>query len=90
MYKTGVHCVCRGNERASLLVCDADLYVIVRKLLDSVLNVTPAFTRRWEIQTESKPRLNHVNWGEVIRSKRLAGLVQQRVALKDKKKLEYK
>jgi hypothetical protein len=78
--------MCRGNERASLSVCGVDFDIIVRKLLDSVLNVTPVFIRRWEIQTYSKSSLIHVNWREVIRIKRLSGLVQRKIPIKYKKK----
>jgi hypothetical protein len=33
-------------------VSDVDSYVIIRKLLDSIFNIFPAFIRQWEIHIE--------------------------------------
>jgi hypothetical protein len=45
-----VYPVYYGKKRASSSVSDVDFYVIIRKLLDSVLKTLPAFIRWREIQ----------------------------------------
>jgi hypothetical protein len=39
------------NEPTSSSVSDADGYVIIKDLIDSIFNILTVFIRRWEIQT---------------------------------------
>jgi hypothetical protein len=40
-----IYSICYGNKGVSSSVCDADRYVIIRKLLDSILSKHPLFIR---------------------------------------------